>query len=184
MIAYVKHGGGDAMNWDAIGAIGEIVGAAAVVATLIYLAVQVRSARTATDANLVDRARDNAFECDRLLLEYAELWVRANAGVELSADDDLRVDRIVRMLSSDSFHAYRRSATLRSGRERVHSMRLAEFLYQHPFAYRRWQAIQERSISTNRLLVGDWTAKGINQKWERDVTEGVVILNREDRQPA
>ncbi len=31
------------MNWDAVGAIGEIVGAAAVVATLLYLAIQVRN---------------------------------------------------------------------------------------------------------------------------------------------
>ncbi len=31
------------MNWDAIGAIGEIVGTAAVVASLLYLAVQTRS---------------------------------------------------------------------------------------------------------------------------------------------
>ncbi len=30
------------MNWDAIGAMGEIVGAAAVVASLVYLAVQIR----------------------------------------------------------------------------------------------------------------------------------------------
>ena len=30
------------MNWDAIGAIGEIIGAAAVVLTLFYLAVQIR----------------------------------------------------------------------------------------------------------------------------------------------
>ncbi len=38
------------MNWDAIGAIGEIVGAGAVVATLAYLAVQTRRARMATEA--------------------------------------------------------------------------------------------------------------------------------------
>ena len=30
------------MNWDAVGAIGEIVGALAVVITLVYLAIQVR----------------------------------------------------------------------------------------------------------------------------------------------
>jgi hypothetical protein len=33
------------LNWDAIGAIGEIVGAAAVVLSLVYLAVQVRQNR-------------------------------------------------------------------------------------------------------------------------------------------
>ena len=33
------------MNWDAIGAIGEIVGALAVLVTLIYLALQIRQAK-------------------------------------------------------------------------------------------------------------------------------------------
>ena len=31
------------MNWDAIGAIGEMIGAAAVVASLLYLALQTRA---------------------------------------------------------------------------------------------------------------------------------------------
>ncbi|MFT4562959.1 MAG: hypothetical protein ACI9BW_002710 [Gammaproteobacteria bacterium] len=30
------------MNWDALGAISELVGALAVVATLVYLAIQIR----------------------------------------------------------------------------------------------------------------------------------------------
>ena len=45
------------MNWDAIGAIGQILGAMAVLVTLGYLAVQIRVARsTATDANRLTRA--------------------------------------------------------------------------------------------------------------------------------
>ena len=44
------------MNWEAIGATGEILGALAVVATLVYLATQVRYAKTAaTDANRLAR---------------------------------------------------------------------------------------------------------------------------------
>ncbi len=31
------------MNWDAIGALGEILGASAVFASLIYLAIQIRA---------------------------------------------------------------------------------------------------------------------------------------------
>jgi len=34
------------MNWDAIGAIGEIVGALAVVLSLIYLATQIRASNS------------------------------------------------------------------------------------------------------------------------------------------
>ena len=48
------------MNWDALGAIGEIVGAAGVIATLAYLAVQVRhntrAVRSAT-LNAVTQAK-------------------------------------------------------------------------------------------------------------------------------
>lgn len=44
------------MNWEAIGAVGEIVGAAAVVVTLIYLAGQVRHATKATQAAGVQAA--------------------------------------------------------------------------------------------------------------------------------
>jgi len=48
------------MNWEAIGAIGEIVGAAAVVVTLAYLAIQVRNstriARSATRQAIAETA--------------------------------------------------------------------------------------------------------------------------------
>ena len=46
------------MNWEAIGAIGEIVGAVAVVLTLAYLAIQVRHAKeAAADTNRLERSQ-------------------------------------------------------------------------------------------------------------------------------
>lgn len=44
------------MNWEAISAVGEIVGAIAVVVTLIYLAVQIRRGTSATQAASVQAA--------------------------------------------------------------------------------------------------------------------------------
>ena len=41
------------MNWDAVGAVGEIVGATAVVASLLYLAVQTRANAKALRANTI-----------------------------------------------------------------------------------------------------------------------------------
>lgn len=41
------------MNWDAIGAIGEMIGAAAVVASLLYLALQTRANAKALRANAI-----------------------------------------------------------------------------------------------------------------------------------
>ena len=41
-------------SWDAVGAIGEIVGAVAVVMTLAYLSVQIRQNSTATQSARLD----------------------------------------------------------------------------------------------------------------------------------
>jgi hypothetical protein len=46
------------MNWEAIGAVGELLGATVVFITLAYLAIQVKSAKlTAIDANRLARAK-------------------------------------------------------------------------------------------------------------------------------
>ena len=44
------------MNWDAIGAVGEILGAAAVVLSLVYLATQIRQGTSATRTATRDAA--------------------------------------------------------------------------------------------------------------------------------
>jgi hypothetical protein len=67
------------LNWEAIGAIGEVLGAIAVVATLLYLAVQIRqnaqSVRNAASLSV----NEGLAEINRRLSndpEFAELWLR------------------------------------------------------------------------------------------------------------
>ena len=54
------------MNWDAIGAVGEVVGAAAVVVSIVYLAVQIRqntsSTRSAVESEIALALANAAFE--------------------------------------------------------------------------------------------------------------------------
>lgn len=47
------------MNWDAIGAIGEIAGASAVVVSLIYLAIQIRNQNTESRAATVQQVLES-----------------------------------------------------------------------------------------------------------------------------
>jgi len=70
------------MNWDAIGAIGEIVGAIAVVVSLAYLAVQIKqsnaaSARAAVQEllDLNDRIAESVGESE----EIAEVYLKGSA---------------------------------------------------------------------------------------------------------
>ena len=61
------------MNWEAIGAVGEILGALVVVATIFYLAVQVRHTRHSNQMVAASRAA-----------EASDIWVR-----QLVQDADL-----------------------------------------------------------------------------------------------
>jgi hypothetical protein len=64
------------MNWDAIGAIAEAIGAVAVVVSLIYLAVQIRSGTKALRTTLRDSAFHNLQEWNYVLSSDEDLpWI-------------------------------------------------------------------------------------------------------------
>ena len=68
------------MNWEALGAIGELVGAVAIIVTLVYLAFQVKYARiAATDASRANRVQ-GIHQIDGQFMESPELrkaWLKA-----------------------------------------------------------------------------------------------------------
>ena len=61
------------MNWDAIGAIGEIVGALAVVITLIYLAAQMKMNTTAVNRSASQAVLSGRGEAARFLANDADI---------------------------------------------------------------------------------------------------------------
>ena len=68
------------MNWDAIGAIGEIIGAFAVVVSLAYLAIQIRSQNSQAKLSaLHDMSRELRGATAMFATEnIADIFVRAN----------------------------------------------------------------------------------------------------------
>ena len=73
------------MNWDAIGAIGEIVGAAAVVITLIYLAVQLKQNTAAMRSSTFQSISSTLAQNMEVLTTtpgMPALLLKANAGLE------------------------------------------------------------------------------------------------------
>ncbi|MFK7864833.1 MAG: hypothetical protein AB8B95_11480 [Pseudohongiellaceae bacterium] len=66
------------MNWDALGAIGEIIGAIAVIATLVYLSIQLRQNTQAVRSSALDSSISALSVIrDRILSdkEIAELYI-------------------------------------------------------------------------------------------------------------
>jgi hypothetical protein len=89
------------MNWEALGAIGEIVGAVAVVLTIGYLAVQIRQNTAAMHMSAAEKALDNTAEFNRFLAsdeQLGELWYRACEAPESLSEEEHR--RFMNMASS------------------------------------------------------------------------------------
>ncbi len=92
------------MNWEAIGAIGEIVGAAAVVVTLIILIFQIRHNTTAREesnrlekAFAIDRHSDTIARWRGRLIEdghLAELWLRGRNDDRLDETEKVRLNNL------------------------------------------------------------------------------------------
>lgn len=92
------------MNWEAIGAIGEVVGAAAVVITLLVLVVQVRQNNRGLEesnrlnrAATIDRHADSISRWRGRLMENAELsriWLSAVEGKVVNKEDLLRLNNL------------------------------------------------------------------------------------------
>jgi hypothetical protein len=93
------------VNWEAIGAIGEILGALAVVLTLGYLAVQIRHTRLAAADTSRQARADGVREISGAIGHnegMAKLWFKAQGvesiyeeigqGLDMSAFDFYRVD--------------------------------------------------------------------------------------------
>jgi len=81
------------MNWDAIAAVSDLASAIAVIATLVYLAVQVRDAgRSASLAAAQTNryARIENFIAQRDSPYFAPIRVKLREGKELDADERVR----------------------------------------------------------------------------------------------
>jgi len=82
------------MNWDAIGAVGEIIGAIAVVVTLVYLAIQMRTNTAAINQASIQATLLGRGEATRWVAGDPDLnrlmWVGAHDPEQLSEEEKQR----------------------------------------------------------------------------------------------
>jgi hypothetical protein len=88
------------MDWDAIGAIGEIVGASAVVVSLIYLATQIRQNTKVARSTMRHGITNSAMVGGQIMAEnqyISPIMFRHNNGEELAGDEYLRLQAFAYM---------------------------------------------------------------------------------------
>jgi len=130
------------MNWEALGAIGEIVGAVAVVVTLAYLAVQIRQNTRVFRSSTEQAQADAHTRCLSLVAQdsdLARLYLRGASGESLDRDESLRFGFLLHVVFTQIQAAFfhRRQGTL-SPEQWVPASRVAAWWISSPGAQAWW----------------------------------------------
>ena len=86
------------MNWDAIGAIGELLGAAAVLVTLVYLSIQIRQNSKMMKANSKQSISEATQQVMFKMLDEADIMHKVLNGGEFDGTDQTKAWLIVRAM--------------------------------------------------------------------------------------
>jgi hypothetical protein len=127
------------MNWDAVGAVGEVLGATAVIVTLLYLAVQTRQTRIAVE-NGGSVATNEAHSRFRLAImenpELVAILAKANNGSELTDSELIQF----RALNTELFLACVIGAiTANDESPRTEVEYLIDFFELNPSSVKEWR---------------------------------------------
>jgi len=99
------------MNWDAVGAVGELIGAVAVVGTLAYLALQIRQQNVGNNASAHNNLLEGFTNVEALLAGSLELTTLFNTGLwepdKLSDDEASQFSWLLRLFINQYIKAFR-----------------------------------------------------------------------------
>ena len=119
------------VNWEAVGALGEIFGAVAVLVTLIYFSLQIKNMQSASIADSFARSEEGERELRALYISNIGLLLKANNN-EILNDEELAVlNQLYGVCQSHHFHAFGRSTTL-GGDGKIQARNFARALHENP----------------------------------------------------
>ena len=145
------------MNWEAIGSIGEIIGAFAVFASLMYLAVQIKHSNNAMKAQAFQE-RSNALQDLRMRVAESDTLSRIQSLViENNGQGTEVVKDAVDSLTLTEFNQFRNFLT-------AHAYRLQNLIRQYELGFMEQKYHDSSIIVTIKIFQPSWVAFQVSQR--------------------
>ena len=129
------------VNWKGAA---ESVGIAAIVASLLFVGLQMRQTQgiALTESNW--NALLSEIEARRAIYEFPDIWAKGNAGAELDSSEAVIYKALIHDLNSFAFFKYQTAKRLGNiGGADVAHWDMAGFLYENPGARREWDLLRD-----------------------------------------
>ncbi len=141
----------------------QIVGMAAIVASLIFVGIQLKQDRDLAIAEATIASFSNFMELRNQQFEYIEIWNSGNAGSELSADQRAIYRGLIVGAHQSAFMVWSSLDRVGLGSVEFAVSDFAGFLYRNPAARREWEAFVDEVDSFRELPGEDFQR---NTTWE------------------
>jgi hypothetical protein len=143
------------MKLDRIREWAELVGMIAIVASLVFVGLEMNQARELALADSQIARIENQTSTRELLFQYANIWVRGNAGDELDDVENVIHEELVGLFWQRAF--WTATSSRQFGWDKAMSVHdFAAFLHRNPGARRAWEAQQEQMVQDRTVLVPQW----------------------------
>ena len=141
----------------------ELIGIAAIVASLIFVGLQLKQDRDLAIAEATISSFSHIQELQGRRIEHIEIWNSGNAGLKLDANQRAVYRELIVAAHRSAFMTW--SALDRAGLGNVEfALRdFAGFLYRYPAAQREWEAHVDETSSFRQLPGEDFQR---NSNWE------------------
>lgn len=152
----------------------EGVGIIAIVASLIFVGLQLRQAEKIASAEGHASTMSNLIEVGNSVKANVNIWNKGAAGEELTDDEAAVFAVLVRQINDAAYFGYMQAIELTSEEEaRYNATDFAIFLYSNPGAQRVWLAREEYLLKYRELInpaIDNFSA------WKEMVMEDIAIL--------
>jgi hypothetical protein len=122
-------------NWKDIA---ELIGITAIVASLVFVGMQMKQSQQLAFAESVQLMRANGIEQGSLQAQHIGVWIRGNLGEELD-DEDVEIYKILyTQVQNQWFFNWLALDSIGTGYEGVGPRSFAKFLHENPGARAEW----------------------------------------------
>jgi hypothetical protein len=143
----------------------ELVGIAAIVASLMFVGLQMKQAQDIANAERRQKRTTNFIEMRNAINEHADIWVSGNSDQELGEVEAVVFTNLIE--SVGEFYYFASNAAQDIGNERgaeITMHHFAMFLYENPGARQVWSSRDEVTDKLMDVLKPDRTSSGWDDK--------------------